>query len=323
MKNIKNGLLDLTMRDNTPLSFNYCETEKTNFILLFVPSFGGEYNQYKRLFYGFLQSNDAAVFCMAIRGQSKKKDNFFHVDNTNQFLSDIEDLFSHIRTMYSDIPVYVCAHSGGSSLATKFVTNQAKSIIKGLFLIEPVFAGDMEIDRTPIPWAYKLTHFVYQMKLPALPSKPIIPVKWDYYFSVIKFLASNLFGKLVVLKVRENNESPWKYYTGAYLRSYSFSYNPQELKKTLRKIKCPMWVILGENDEYTSSEAITSILNWNVSPESLRELYLAKGTTHFGSLSISASLITRWLRQENSAKKNINPKESISPKKSDSQKVAI
>jgi len=312
INNIIDGLLDLKMRDNTTLSFNYCETKEVNSIFIFLPGFGGDYHQYKRLFYSFLQANNASVFFMTMRGESLVDKSFFHVSSADQFLHDIQDLFFHIRNTYPTIPIFVCAHSGGSSLALRFVTRQKVSDIAGLFLIESVFPGDFDVDRDPISWVYKLINFRRHWKVVKLKEKPFVENKWDFRFSVIKFIMSELFPFLdhwVVLKVRENKTKPWKRYTAAYQNSYACSYFKSELKKKLRKLQCPVWIVVGENDEHTLAQAVMCVFNWNISPDYLREIYFVKGVTHFGSLPLVPSLITRWLRQENTIKKNLNSQE--------------
>lgn len=306
-KNITTDQFDLKMRDGLRLKFHYCQTEKPTLLLLFLPGFEGDFNQYKRLFYAFLQVNEAAIFCMTIRGESHNKKGIFHVDHDDQLFNDTQDLFLHMQLNYPNIPVYVCAHSGGSSLAVRLTTSDLSQQVAGLFLIEPVFPGDMEIDREPTPFIYTLNHFANQWKIASLPEKPMIENKWDYRFSIIRYFigeAIPFFNRFVVLKVREKKDLPWKRYTGTYQRSYACSYHQLELKKRLKQLHCPVWMAVGENDEYTLPQAMISVVNWNVSPEYLRDVYQVNKVTHFGSLAVAASLLTRWLRQE--AERNLS-----------------
>lgn len=293
--------LELQMADGKLVSCAYLSVEQPKYVMIFLQGFGGEASQYRRLFYSLLQTTPIAIYCMNLRGGEDENKHVFHIEDPQTLSNDMEHLHAYAKSTHPNIPLYVCAHSGGSGLALKLVTSRAGANIAGLFLLEPVFAGDMEIDYEHSAWLYKFVHYLFQQKNVNALVRPEVQTKWMYKFSIIKYVLSLLhsfFNRFVSLKVRADEKSEWNYYTGNYIKGYSLNYSNFELKNRLRQVHCPLWIAGSEDDEYTYLEGLISIVNWHVAPNNIRDIKSFKGISHFGTLNVASSLIARWLKLE-------------------------
>jgi|GEM_PF-1901490 len=293
--------LKLQMIDGKLVSCTYLSVKQPKYVMIFSHAFGGEASHYRRMFYSILQTTPMAIYCMDLRRGEGDNKHIFDVEDPQILSNDMEHLHAYVKNTHPNVPLYVCAHSGGSGLALKLVTSRAGANIAGLFLLEPVFAGDMEIDYEHSTWLYKFVHYLFQHKKVKALVRPEVQTKWTYKFSVIKYVLSLLhsfFNRFVFLKVRADEESEWNYYTGNYIKGYSLNYADFELKNRLRQIHCPLWITAGENDEYTYLDGLISVVNWHVAPNNIRDIKSFKGISHFGTLNVASSLIARWLKLE-------------------------
>jgi len=301
-KHITEQTLCLQMRDGVTVSCAYLQSPNPKAVVIFSMGFAGEVSHYRRMFYTLLQASDVALYCITCRGQSSTNENYFHIEDEDLLVGDMEELYSHIELAHREIPIYVCAHSGGSALAIKLVTSRVGLSAAGLFLIEPVFAGDMEVCREHPNWLYKMVHLWFQGKLVDIPDHPKVEDKWTYKFSMLRYELGLIFPfirRSVYLRVKPDNDSPWQSYTGNYMRGYAMEYSNFELKSRLKNVHCPVWIAMGESDEYSYPDGIRSLLNWHLPPGKLRDFRLFKGITHFGTLTVAGSVISRWLKTEN------------------------
>jgi len=280
-------------RDGVHLGYRFYTNAAPRAVLILLPGFALTSRDYVAFCSALAQLAGTAVYSLDLRGHGDSAGRLGDVDYAGQLCDDLHDAFAHVRERHRDIPVGLCAHSSGCSLAIQLLSAPNPPGPMGLFLIAPVFCGHLEFDRHQTR-LHRLVHFCQQGRKHAkvVPSK--LQIKQQFHFFLGRYVLARFFpggGRMTVLKVRPNDKTPWMTFTRRFYQGYRCA----DPRTQLAELSCPVWMMVGEEDEFTLPQAVISMLHWHVAPSLLRDIQHVRGVGHFTVFSVAAMLLARWL----------------------------
>jgi pimeloyl-ACP methyl ester carboxylesterase len=283
-------------RDGTRLAYRLYRAAAAKAVIIVLPGFALDSKDYMA-FCRTLMRFAVTLYSPDLRGHGCSEGRPGDVDHVGQLGEDLADLCAHVRATNPGLPLILCAHSSGCSLAIAFLSRAAPPEgLAALFLIAPVFCGYLEYDRHQT-LVYRLTHLGRYFALPARVPPPhkaeVSGQQFRYY------LWRSLFGRLlpghqrqIVLAVDSGRNGGWRRFT----RRFYDSYRCPDLTSRLSGLPCVTWAMVGCEDEFTIPEAVVSTLRWHVPPRQLREIRLLKGVGHFTIFRLAALVLARWVQ---------------------------
>lgn len=285
---------DFPMRDGCRISYRIYEHEQPQSVLLLLPGFGLNSDDYVSLCERLVKTSPTIVYNLDLRGHGNSQGIAGDVAYIGQLQDDFADVMAALGARHPELPLVLTAHSGSSSLAIAYLAAQKNSQVKALFLIAPVFFGYMEFDRQ-IKKAYR---YVYYGRYHHQPYENVIStltVNQQFRYSLGRHMLAMVLPwqqRMRVLQVRRDEGQSWKGYSFRFVQSYRC----HRLQDALEDISVPVRVLVGMEDEVILPDAVFSMLNWHLAPNVLRETRCLRGMGHFSILAVSALLLGQWLR---------------------------
>lgn len=127
-------------------------------------------------------------YALELRGHGKSEGIRCHINNFDEFISDLHALITHIKTVYPLTPIYLLGESMGGAIAIKY-TIVYPYVASGVILLAPMFGMPKESD-IPFYKAYPLMALSY-----VLPTWGIIPYKPEKSCCYVKYLNAKRINK--------------------------------------------------------------------------------------------------------------------------------
>jgi alpha-beta hydrolase superfamily lysophospholipase len=276
------------------LAYRFYANAKARAVLILLPGFALTSQDYVAFCSVLAQRTLAAVYSLDLRGHGDSGGRQGDVDYVGQLSDDVRDALAHIRNRHPDIPVGLCAHSSGCSLAIQLLSASGAPKLMGLFLIAPVFCGHLEFDRRQT-WLHRLVHLCRQARrLPnTAPSK--FQINQQFRFFLARYILAPMCPggqRITVLTVRANDKLPSIRYTRRFYQGYRCA----DPRAQLSRLSCPVWMMVGEEDEFTQPAAVISVVRWYVAPNLLRNVQNIRQVGHFTVFSVAATLLAQWIK---------------------------
>lgn len=284
----------LLMRDGCRLHYRHYGTTPPQSVMLLLPGFGLTSEDYVSCCQHLAKSSAVTVYSPDLRGQGQSQGTEGDVAYIGQLQDDLSDMIAALRQYHPGLPVVLAAHSGSSSLAISYLATRPDPGVVGLYLLAPVFFGHMEYDRR-IQRAYQFIYYGRYHRKPAAHPASQLKVNQEFRYSLLRHALGRTFNVLqniTVLQVRRDAAQPWRGYRFRFLQSYRC----RDLAQSLERIRVPVWVMAGQEDEVMLPDAVFSLLNWHLAPGVLRESRCLARMGHFSILAMAATLMGHWLR---------------------------
>ena len=284
----------LLMRDGCRIHYRHYSTATPQSVMLLLPGFGLTSEDYVSCCQHLVKSSAVIVYSPDLRGQGQSHGAAGDVAYIGQLQDDLSDMIAAVQQYHPGLPVVLAAHSGSSSLAISYLATQPAPMVVALYLLAPVFFGHMEYDRK-IQRAYQFIYYGRYHRKPAAHPASLLKVNQQFRYSLLRHGLGKIFTALqsiTVLQVRRDTGQPWRGYSFRFLQSYRCS----DLTQSLERLRVPVWVMAGQEDEVMLPDAVFSLLNWNLAPGVLRETRCLPRMGHFSILAMAATVMGHWLR---------------------------
>lgn len=150
---------ELQARDGMRLSYLCIEPPEPRVVLMFLHGAAMDSEPYIP-FVTALGRLGVSVYLLNLRGHGASSGPRGEVSYIGQYEDDVQDLIVHIRKKVKDLPLFLGAHSMGSSVMVRTLARYGTDAISGIVFVAPVFLGHLELLRDP-PTLYK-SSFVFR-----------------------------------------------------------------------------------------------------------------------------------------------------------------
>lgn len=261
-------------RDGSALKYrSYIGTSKKSLILIHG---SGWHSQYFLPLATYLRDNEIAnVYTPDLRGHGEDPTNRGDIDYIDQLEDDLSDFINHVKTLDPDTEIVLGGHSSGGGLVIRFAGSDYSEMADAYVLLAPFIKYNAStVRKNSGGWAYPYTRRIIGL-------------------SMLNTLMIHNFDDLPVIEfnmpeaVRDGTE------TLVYTYRMNTGYAPRNYKKDLGKIKVPLLVVVGEEDESFIAEAFEPL----VSQYSQGEVEVLPNVSHMGVVvgPEIKDLLRKWL----------------------------
>lgn len=286
------NVITFPMGDGTQLAARCYSPETPRATALLIPGFALTSNDYATFSPALSRMTGAIVYSMDLRGQGQSGGTPGDIDHEDRLSSDISTMTAMLRQRHPKLPIWWIAHSSGASLALRTFHSSPDKTPDGLVLIAPVLCGHLEFDRHQTSIHRLRQRLRYGGTLPNAVKRQENHETFE--FSLFRNLLARMFrlaGKLTVLTLHRP-ECP---HPLTFSARFFQGYQCKDPAGVLEKIPCPLWMLIGDEDEYSCPAAVTGLVKWNTAPDRLCAAERIRGQGHFSILAVAAILLARWL----------------------------
>lgn len=262
-----------TARDGTVLPYRHYPAHSDKaLILVHGSSWHSQY--FMPLAQQVSAANAAQVYTPDLRGHGLTPARRGDIDYIGQYEDDLADLIAQIRRENSLARIIIGGHSSGGGLAIRFGGGPYGNLACAYLLLAPYLHFTAPTFRTDVDWATpNLTHLLMLMALNALGVRRFNDLPTMY---------------LNVPPAARNGTE-----TSTYSYRLFISYSPRHYQRDLRKIRQPLLLITGTNDEVFLAQRYQQVF----APYPTAQVLLIEGASHMGLVmepELAARVIT-WL----------------------------
>lgn len=261
-------------RDGIALNYREYLSEGDNVIIMIHGS--GWHSQY---FYPMAKeicvSNSTTVLTPDLRGHGSNPLQRGDINYINQLEDDLADFITITKNKFPSKSIHLLGHSSGGGLVIRFAGSKYNHLVNSYLLLSPFLKYNAPtVRKNSGGWAH-----------PYLPR--IIGL------SIFNSLRIPFFNYLPVIEFQMPEDAKDGTETLKYSYRLNTGYAPRNYKKDLTKIKVPVLLIVGENDESFIANAFEDELKKYVEIE----FHLLPETTHMGVVldKKSVSIINDWI----------------------------
>lgn len=289
------SFVEFEMTDGIVLSTLHEPREAPRAVVLLIPGFALTCEDYAVFIAALSRQMNAAVYALDLRGQGRSGGRPGDIEHENRLSRDITELTQALSGLHAGRPIWWVAHSSGGSLALRTLDSNRTFVPNGLVLIAPVICGHIEFDRRRMTMHRLRQRLIYGRVLPQSESKN--GGRDSFRFSLLVSLLGRILpwaGGLTVLEVSR----PEHFKTLAFSSRFFRGYYCKDPAGALERMPCPLWMMIGEEDEYSLPSAVTGLVKWNTAPGRLRAAEEIKGQGHFEIFAVATVLLNKWLRDD-------------------------
>ena len=289
--------ITIAVRDGVKLALQRVKAESPRLSVLHLHA--NSYNSMAYIQYATrLALAGVSVFLLDTRGNGKSEGTPGTVGYIGQLEDDLYDVIKSLKSQHTSAPLVLSGHSGGTATMLRYLDQYGDSEFAGLILLSPVLPTVIEASRFDLEGGllgYMMEYF--RRKPHFLPPPPetadFLPKINNIRFQLCKYLP--FLRNMPVLTFPGDEEAARK--TGRNLKfSYKLArcYVVENYDDIYRRLRKPLFLAIGDQDDATHPELILSIGAWCLDPALARHVAILPDTNHLNIARKAADLIVEW-----------------------------
>lgn len=294
--------------DQVHLAYQLCLPAEPKSLILLIHGLGLDGSFYE--WFGKTLAQQGHLVCLPdLRGHGRSGGPRGDVSYIGQHTDDLLALLTHLHATYPALPLLIGAHSAGNSLLLRLLA-QCQLTLAGTFLLAPVFNGYARFSRRQ-DLTDRLAYRLSNLSAPPVWEKPVrdgqvlVDVKLHLANCLLATTFPNWLGGLHALtstrSLAVNTSATSNDANTPQVQHFSYRHFASlccpNLERTLAGIRVPVFLAIGENDQFTFPRAALSLFRWSLPPQTPRQLLEVKRCGHFSLMTIAGLLVNRWLAE--------------------------
>ncbi|WP_404364297.1 alpha/beta fold hydrolase [Marinobacter sp.] len=230
-------------------------------------------------------------------GQSEGKPG--DLDYIGQFEDDLNDLIAAVRSRHPTLPLFLSGHSGGAAVILRYLKKYGDSDLAGLIMLAPALQPLPEASRFDMPGSHSFFRLRYLRnpgtrrkapteKRPQLPRIRYGRIRLSEHFPPLQGLEVIRFPGDAKMAAVQGRTLGFSYRAAA--SCFTFDY-----ENTFSRIRVPVFLRIGREDDVTEPGLIETIDRWHLHPELRRSTAIVEGADHFSIVRHALRDLVPWI----------------------------
>lgn len=221
------------------------------------------------------------------------------VSYVGQLEDDLHDLIVWVKTQHPDRDIVIGGHSAGAVVCLRYIDRYGCDDIRAVSFISPAINGPLETVRYPqasSAWQYRLTYFRKGKPIKATPEAalqhaPVLNMGAFWLAKLMPFLRHRAILNFPASERMAQLEGRVLDYSYNLMLSCDINGYP----RAFNKIRVPVFLLVGEEDEVIHPSLMAAIYHWHLAPSIAKSLIKVPKANHIRILPAACHLLPSWL----------------------------
>ncbi|OUR67260.1 hypothetical protein A9Q77_10450 [Marinomonas sp. 42_23_T18] len=235
------------------------------------------------------------------RGHGESEGKPGDVSYVGQLEDDLDDMISHLKQQKPGLSLVIGGHSAGAVVCLRYIDRYGCDDIKAVSIVSPAINGPLETVRYPqasSAWQYKLTYFRKGKAIEAAPEAalqhaPILNMGAFWLAKLVPFMRHRAILRFPASERMAKLEGRVLDYSYNLMLSCDINGYP----KAFNKIRVPVLLLVGEEDEVIHPSLMDTIYHWHLKPLMSKSLVKVPKANHIRILPAVCHLLPVWLAE--------------------------
>jgi alpha-beta hydrolase superfamily lysophospholipase len=221
------------------------------------------------------------------------------LDYVGQLEDDLNDMIVWVKQQHPERDIVIGGHSAGAVVCLRYIDRYGCDDIKAVSIVSPAINGPLETVRysqASSVWQYKLTYFRKANAIEATPEAalqhaPVLNMGAFWLAKLMPFLRNRTILNFPASERLAQLEGRVLGYSYNLMLSCDINAYP----RAFNKIRVPVFLLVGEEDEVIHPHLLTTVYHWHLSPSIAKSLIKVPKANHIRILPAACNLLPSWL----------------------------